>query len=96
MINAASLDVTQNCGLYSATWFQDSDGDLVLEPLDTNVYTEQTPSDLDIYSIEETKVGTYNLFFSVYLVDYINVISQQETKALTVVIKDRCSLEGGM
>ena len=42
-------------------------------------------------------MGTYSdFFFTVYLVDYPSVVSAAEDANLEIVIKDLCSVEGGL
>lgn len=96
MIDSATLDVESDCGALEVTWAMDSNGDLTSELLDTSVFTVVSSEDVEIYTEDETKVGTYSLLFRMSLVDYPLVISSPDTEALSVVIKDRCTAEGGL
>lgn len=96
-ISSATIDKTASCGTMEATWVMDTDGDLIGETLDTDVFNwDWTTEDFDIETDDAIKVGTYTLLFRLNLQDHPLVISSPYTQALRVIVKDRCTTEGGL
>lgn len=96
LTGAASIDVPQDCGTFSETWYQDSDSDSIFDPIDYSIFPSWAPSMIGTYTEDGGDVGLYTLAFTMHLTDYPQVVSSPVTEVADVTIKDRCSLEGGL
>ena len=90
----ANLDTSQDCGIFEVSLFSDAAGTV---PIDSSIFTLVTETQIEIYTEDPLKATTYaDFYFTVHLVDYPSVVSALEDANLEIVIKDRCSVEGGL